>query len=408
MNGLIADNQLNTNTDIPKDTKVLIIDDNKDKRELLAFILRRQDLIVMEADSGQKALKLVRKIKPDIILLDILMPGMNGYDVCSNLKSDPNLADVPVLFVTVLDQDQSRIKGLRMGGDDFITWPLNANELIARVNARIRSHRPIVNLRRTVQQQASLLQEERRDKEETSFELERARLIQQRLLSVEFPDGFGVAFSEYCRPSRKVGGDFYDVMPANAGEIFVIMADVSGHGIPAAMLTGLLKVLFRTGVQDHGEPGRFLQWLNTEIARYLSAGEFLTAFVGLWKASGRRFRFAGAGHPPALLIASDGTQVDRLNVPEGVVGVTMERNFTQKEIVLSLGQRLVCYTDGITEAMNRNQTLFGEDRLANVCAHAMDHPLSEMVRIVFKEVDQFSDGTSQQDDQAVLAMEVVA
>ena len=297
---------------------------------------------------------------------------------------------------------------MRIGGDDYITWPLNAKELIARVDARIRSRRPVVNLRRSLERQVHLLKEERRDKEETNFELERARFIQQRFLPTEFPEGRGVVFADNYRPSRKVGGDFYDVMPVNAGEIFLIVADVSGHGVPAAMLTGLLKVLFRNGVKDHGDPEKLLQWLNTEIARYLSTGEFLTAFVGLWKATGRRFQFAGAGHPPALLIASDGAKVDRLNVSPGVVGVMMKGEFSQREIVLEPGQRLVCYTDGITEAMNRNQTLFGEDRLADICARAFDRPLSEMVRIVFREIDEFSDGASQQDDQAVLAVEVVA
>ena len=186
------------------------------------------------------------------------------------------------------------------------------------------------------------------------------------------------------------------------------MADVSGHGVPAAMLTGLIKVLFRTGIKDYGDPKALLQWFNNEIARYLSTGEFLTMFVGLWKASGRCLQYAGAGHPPALLIASDGTKVDRLYVSEGVVGVIMEKEFVQKEIVIEVGQRLVCYTDGITETMSCEQALFGEDRLADLCARAMRGPLSEMVRIVFQEIAQFSAGAFQQDDQALLVMEVVA
>jgi sigma-B regulation protein RsbU (phosphoserine phosphatase) len=160
-------------------------------------------------------------------------------------------------------------------------------------------------------------------------------------------------------------------------------------------------------VKDHADLRALLHWLNNEITRYLSTGEFVTVFVGHWNAASRRFRYSGAGHPPALLIASDGSKVDRLTVPEGVIGVVMERVFVQKEIDLEIGQRLVCYTDGITEAMNRHQTLFGEDRLAEISARAMNHPLSEMVQILFDEVDRFSEGVGQQDDQAVLALEVV-
>jgi phosphoserine phosphatase RsbU/P len=388
-------------------SRILIVDDNPDKRDLLAILLQREHFVVMQAESGQKAFKLMQEVKPDVILLDALMPGMNGYEVCSNLKLDPDLVDIPVLFVTVLDQDESRIRGLHVGADDFISWPINSKELIARVNARIRSRRPLLTLRRDLEQQGQELQEQRAENQQTNFELERARLIQRQLLSLSFPQGRGVLFAERYRPSRKVGGDFYDVAPLDSGEIFLMMADVSGHGIPAAMLIGLLKAVFRTGTRDHGNPQTLLCWLNKEIARYLSTGEFLTVFLGLWKPESRCLQYAGAGHPPPLLITPGAKRVERLNVANGIIGAGLEKDFTQTELILEAGQRLLCYTDGITEAMNSSQDLFGEERLADVCTRWMDRPIDELVKIVLAEVDVFSQGACQQDDQAVLAMEVV-
>jgi sigma-B regulation protein RsbU (phosphoserine phosphatase) len=308
--------------------------------------------------------------------------------------------------VTVLNHDETRVEGLELGAEDFISWPVNSSELVARVKARVRSARPLTELRTVVEKQTRLLEVKEQHEAATQYELEQARLVQQRFVTNVFPEGRGLEFANRYRPSRHVGGDLFDVVALNSAEVALLMADISGHGVPAALLTSVTKVLFRTGVEQCSEPAKFLRWLNKQISAYLATGEFLTVFVGCWNSKTRIFSYAGAGHPPALLIAPDGKNVERLYVSQGIVGIMPDGNFPQRNFEFKLGQRLVCYTDGITEAINSDQQFFGEERLADACSRYATLPLTRMVENLFTEMDEFSNGEPQNDDQALLALEV--
>ncbi|HTN70627.1 MAG TPA: SpoIIE family protein phosphatase [Methylomirabilota bacterium] len=387
-------------------SKVLVVDDNPDKRYLLSRILEG-NFHVIQAENGRKALAMIEENQPDVVLLDVLMPGLDGFEVCRRMKADPKIASIPVLFVTVLNHNETRVEGLELGGEDFISWPVNPSELVARIKARVRASRPLGQLRSVVQEQSRLLEVERQRDAATQYELEQARLVQQRFVTSVFPQGRGLEFADRYRPSRQVGGDLFDVVPVDSCELALLMADISGHGVPAALLTSVTKVLFRTGVEQCSEPAKFLRWLNRQISSYLATGEFLTVFVGSWNAKTHIFSYTGAGHPPALVVAPDGKQVERLHVSQGIVGIMPDGNFPQRNLELKCGQRLICYTDGITEGINREQQIFGEERLADACARYAAVPLKTMVESVFEELDAFSNGEIQNDDQALLALEVI-
>ncbi|MDH3444768.1 MAG: response regulator, partial [Deltaproteobacteria bacterium] len=141
--------------------RVLVVDDNSDKRFLLCRILDKS-FRILEAEDGASALSIIDEEIPDVVLLDILMPDLDGFEVCRRMKANPRTAEIPVLFVSVLDPDQHSVEGLDLGGEDFISWPVNASELVARINARIRSYRPLNELRNVVEEQNRQLEEERR------------------------------------------------------------------------------------------------------------------------------------------------------------------------------------------------------------------------------------------------------
>jgi len=385
--------------------RVLLVDDNDDKRCLLRSILDK-NFTVLEADDGASALAAIGAELPDVVLLDVLMPELDGFEVCRRMKADPRTAEIPVLFVSVLDPDQHCVEGLELGGEDFISWPVNAAELLARIHARIRSYRPLNMLRGVVEEQSRQLEEDRRREAETEFELEQARRVQQRFVTNTLPQGRGLAFAHDYRPSRMVGGDMFDVLALNTDEIAIMMADVSGHGLAAALLTSVAKVLFRTGAEQCPDPARLLRWLNRQISSYLATGEFLTVFLALWNAKTREFRYAGAGHPPALLFTPGLGSVVRLGVSSGIVGVMPDGEFLAASLQLRAGQRIVCYTDGITEAMNAQEKMFGENGLADACVRWSRQPVALMVQNVFSELDRFLAGAPQRDDQAMLALEV--
>jgi serine phosphatase RsbU (regulator of sigma subunit) len=386
--------------------RVLVVDDNDDKRFLLRSILDK-DFTVLEADNGVEALATIAEELPDVVLLDILMPELDGFEVCRRMKADLRTAEIPVLFVSVLDPDQHCVEGLELGGEDFISWPVNASELVARIQARIRSYRPLNMLRGVVEEQSRQLEEDRRREAETEFELEQARRVQQRFVTNTFPQGRGLLFAHDYRPSRMVGGDMFDVLAVDTEEVAIMIADVSGHGLAAALLTSVAKVLFRTGAERCPEPAGLLRWLNRQIYSYLSTGEFLTMFLALWNAKTHKFSYAGAGHPPALLFTPGQGSIARLNVSPGIVGVMPDGEFAASAVQLRAGQRIVCYTDGITEAVNVQEEMFGEDGVTNACIRWGRQPLARMVEHIFQELDGFLGGAPQRDDQAMLALEVI-
>ena len=383
------------------------MDDNDDKRFLLRRILDK-NFTVLEADDGTSALAIIVEALPDVVLLDVLMPNIDGFEVCRRMKADPRTSEIPVLFVSVLDPDQHVVEGLQLGGEDFISWPVNATELVARIQARIRSYRPLNQLRSVLKEQSRQLEEDRRREAETEFELEQARRVQQRFVTDVLPQGRGLSFGYQYRPSRMVGGDMFDVVAVGKNRVAMMMADVSGHGLAAALLTSVAKVLFRTGAEQCHEPAKLLRWLNRQISSYLATEEFLTVFLGLWNADSHMFSYSGAGHPPALLFAPGNLSVERLHVSPGIVGTKPEAEFFTASVKLSAGQRIVCYTDGITEAMNDRSLLFGEDALARACVRWAGVPIERMVENLFYEVDHFLAGEPRRDDQAMLALEITA
>jgi serine phosphatase RsbU (regulator of sigma subunit) len=385
--------------------RVLIAEDNEDKRVLLKSILDKH-YQVFEAEDGNAALTLVVTIRPEVVLLDVLMPGIDGFEVCRRMKANPQTADIPVLFVSVLDPDQHVVEGLRLGGEDFISWPVSSTELVARIQARIRSHRPLSELRTVVQQQSRHLEENRRRNAVTQRELEEASKVQQRFITNDFPEGRALRFAHKYRPSGKVGGDLLDIVSVRDKEVAIMVADVSGHGVAAALLTGVAKVLFRVGAEQYREPCIALNWLNRQMCGYLGTGEFLTIFLAFWNAETQTLSYAGAGHPPALWVRPRVSSVEFLEVNPGIVGVRPDAVFTGSYVHLGSGHRIVCYTDGIIDAMNPESHLFGEENLAAKCLRLAGLPIDQMVECVFDEIDRFVGRETQQDDQALLVLEV--
>jgi serine phosphatase RsbU (regulator of sigma subunit) len=395
----------NTSSVLGPTSKILVVDDNSDKRYLLSCILE-PSFEVLQADNGRKALTMIERDQPDVVLLDVLMPELDGFEVCRRMKANPKIAEIPVLFVTVLNQDETRVEGLELGAEDFISWPINASELIARVKARVRSSRPLTQLRTVLEEQSRILEMEREREAATNYELEQARRVQERFVTNVFPQGRGLEFAHRYRPSRQVGGDLFDVVPVSSAELVILMADISGHGVPAALLTSVTKVLFRTGVEQCSNPADLIAWLNRQISTYLATGEFITVFIGWWNHTKSALSYAGAGHPPAVVLSRDSGQLDWLHVSQGIIGVIPDQEFSQREIILGCGTRVICYTDGITEASNPQQDFFGEERLAEACRRQNGVSLESMVERVFTEIDQFTGGEAQNDDQAMLAFEV--
>src|SRR6201997_17488 len=272
----------------PLDEKktVLLVDDAPANIQIVNSILK--DIYKIRiATSGAKALELVKVAPPpDLVLLDVMMPEMDGYEVCTRLKLDSETRDIPVIFLTGQTEVEDETKGFDVGAGDYIHKPFSP----AVVKARVQTHLVLRGIREQLAQQLLAIQKE----------LETARQIQLSILPSEIPKIEGLDIAARYIPMTAVAGDFYDFIVVDEKHIGILVADVSGHGIPAALIASMLKVALSAQVAHAADPAQVLSGLNQALCgkfehHYITAAYL---FVDMQK---RMLTYAGAGHPPLLL-----------------------------------------------------------------------------------------------------------
>ena len=302
---------------------VLVVDDSPENIDLLGNVLER-DYEIKVALNGAKALKISgSENPPDIILLDIMMPGMDGYEVCSRLKSDAKTQDIPVIFVTAMGEVEDETKGLAVGAIDYITKPISP----AIVKARIKNHLELREAREYLKNQNEILEQRvkartkevidlqrvefdlRMAQEKVENELNIAAQIQRSILPSNFP-----AFPEHnvfdlhamMTPAREVGGDFYDFFFVDDEHLAVIIADVADKGVPSALFMMISRTIFRSIARQHKTPSQVLTEANDLLCEGNDTGMFVTAFLAYYHLPSAQLTYSNGGHNPALLIGPEG------------------------------------------------------------------------------------------------------
>src|ERR1035438_1085414 len=273
-------------TDAVEKKTVLVVDDAPANLQIGRSILK-DDFKIRVATSGAKALDLVKiKPYPDLILLDVMMPDMDGYEVCAILKASPEANNIPVIFLTGKTETEDETKGFQVGAVDYIHKPFSP----AVVKARVHTH---LVLRESRDQLARQLLD-------INNELEMAREIQLSILPQQLPRIPGLEIVARFIPMSSVAGDFYDFIVVDEKHVGILVADVSGHGLPAALIASMLQVALAAQSPHAFDPARVLAGLNHSLCGKFKH-HFVTAayiFVDMDKNS---MRYAGAGHPPLLL-----------------------------------------------------------------------------------------------------------
>ena len=274
------------------DGQILVVDDDAGSRRILVRTLSSTGYDCRESDSGIEALKLVQREQPSLLLLDFDMPVLNGAEVLKRLRSDSNpaVAQIPAIMLTGHGGEESEVLCLEAGADDFVTKPINAAVLRARIETQLR----LRSMRRQLQQQNDELEEWRRNLER---DLAAARLTQQSLIPQKPPRLPGWQVADYYRPVIQVGGDIYGWLRVRDGRILFWIADATGHGASAALLTALAKLLFHHGGAEHNAPTALMKAVNNDFRSIFGARSFMTAMcVALNPVSGRA-SVVGAGSP---------------------------------------------------------------------------------------------------------------
>ncbi len=387
--------------------RVLIVDDAPENIRLLIGFLSGS-CSLQAATNGPKALEFARaEPSPDLILLDVVMPDMSGYEVCQQLKQDPRTSQIPVIFVTGLNDVDDEKRGLDLGAVDYISKPFHPELVRARVNNQLELKRHRDHLEREVKQRTAQLLEAQRVQQRLQSELDVASRLQHSMLPEPLlgkrrpPE---IALASYLQAARAVGGDLFDYYLLDGRRLLFLVGDVSDKGIPAALFMVQVRTLIRSLASRSLSPADLLFQLNEELCKDNQACMFVTVLCGFFHLDSGRLEMARGGHEHPVLVRADGA-VKFLEYEGGpALGLCPGADFPNFATQLTVGELLALYTDGVTEAANPAQQHYGEERLLETLAAAAGQEPSEIVEALKTSLADFVLEAEPSDDVTLLLL----
>lgn len=366
-----------------KRLRILVGDDQADVLEALRLLLKGEGHQTAVVDSPQALLRAAASEHFDLILMDLnyardTTSGQEGLDLLASLQAQNNAA--PVVVMTAWGSIDLAVEAMRRGACDFVQKPWD--------NARL-----LATVRKQVGDATERLERERLAKSE----LEIARNVQQKLFPHETKQLKTIEYSGRCVAAREVSGDYYDFLDLGAGQIGFVIADVSGKGIPAALLMANLQACFHSQTESAmRQPDSLLRAMNKQFYESTPPEHFATLFFGVYNDSTSALRYVNCGHLAPILLRANG-EVERLAPTATVLGAFETWNCTEAEVVLNTGDTLLLFSDGVTEAGIDSGEDFGEERLAALVRENRDQPVEELVQSVVDTASQYDGGTKSDD-----------
>ncbi len=502
---------------------ILIVDDTPKNLQLLVSILSKEKYEIHAAQNGIEALKIAHAVIPDLILLDIMMPVMDGFETCKELKSSKATQDIPVVFLTALTDTANIVKGFEKGGVDYLTKPFNSAELLARVRTQLElksKENEIRKLSQAMEQSpASVIitdlegsieyvnpkfsnltgypsnevigqnprilktdeksPEEYKDlwdtitsgnewkgvfhnkkkngdlywesasiapiknnkgefshflaikediteqkiadqklkasyqtikvqKEQLIEELEQARTTQLSLLPLSLPDIPNARLAAKYVPMEEVGGDFYDVFELEPNVFGLLVADVTGHGVSAALLSFMFYSMFSNARHCGKSPKLTVSLTNEYLEDKVEEGKFATMFYAVYNASTQKLTYTGAGHPSGFVIRPSTNEIIELDTEGMLIGFFSPENasFEEKTIQLQPKDKVLFYTDGIIEVLDKQEEIFGSERLKGLLIKNKHVHIEKLLDQIYEFGNKFSEYSGFGDDITMLGLEV--
>ncbi len=380
-------------TDVQK-SDLLVVDDDHLNRMLIGKYLENEGHRVSYASNGFEALAKLTEQSFDMVLLDIEMPEMNGYQVLEQMVGDPRLRDIPVIVTSAIEQLDSVVRCIEMGAEDYLTKPVNRILLKARIDASLEKK----HLRD--KQSKHLRQLER--------EMDIARETQLSVLPDHLPELDGFKLGAKIIPARAVGGDFYDVIDFGGQRWGFMIGDVSDKGLPAALFMTLMYSLLRAEASRQTPPKQALINVNRTLMSMNSASMFVTILCGILDCKQGTFSFARAGHPVPMVLSAEGEFIKIPVNASQAVGLSDGIIVDAQTIPFPVGGLILMYSDGLSEACNDKDEQFGETNLSNFLQDHWHLDPQEICEALWKEVQRYSGDQPQQDDFTILAIRSVS
>jgi sigma-B regulation protein RsbU (phosphoserine phosphatase) len=373
------------------DCRVLLVDDAKANLDILVEGLKPDHKLSL-ALTGEMALQIAARTPPDLVLLDIMMPGLDGYEVCRRMRRMPETAEVPIMFLSSLEEVQNKTRGFEAGANDYLTKPFEMLEVKARVRSLLKAKAYSDAV-----------------KEQRAADLRVAREIQMGILPHDFTaveKAYRVSFGAILEPAREVGGDLYGVCAAGPERLMIFLGDVSGKGIPASMFMMRTVSLARLLAREIAEPKRILERLNDELSADNASHMFVTFLCAVFEPATHRLTLASGGHCYPLLLPADGPPCWITKTIGTALGFDSGLEFQAMELTLSDGDAVVFYTDGVSEAFNPERELYGSERLLADASGLAGQSANAISAGLLAKVRAFAGTAPQSDDIAILTFKV--
>jgi sigma-B regulation protein RsbU (phosphoserine phosphatase) len=398
--------------------KILIVDDNTENLKLLSYMLKKSGFEILTAQNGEKTCKIAAKQKPDIILLDVSMPVMDGFTTCEKLKNNKKTINIPVVFLTAKKDPVDKVRGLSLGAVDYITKPFDAVEVVARVS----NHLKLVRLHQELMQKNNQLEKAyaqlRESNEKIKKDIKAAGLIQRQLLPSDISEIDSVKVTWKFVPSSHVAGDIFNVLPLDDKHVAFYIIDVSGHGVQAAMLAVLIHNFFRLGMDSRPlkekagkqltienllEPELVVKALNYNFPME-TFNAYFTGIYGVLDLNSFEFKVANAGHPAPILLHKN-RSFEFLNNADIPIGILPDNDYQAVSYNLIPGDRLILYTDGLYELPVKEGLLLNIEIMAKIINDSKGN-LSSKFEYAVDKILKMSINSQFEDDVSLLGIEI--
>ncbi len=335
---------------------ILVVDDNEVNRIFLESTLRRNGFTnILALDNAKTALQKLAAFQPDIVILDIVMPGMDGYECCREIRKSAQYKNLPVLMQTVITEPELRVKAFNSGATDFISKPIYPDELCARVRVHLGNRLSLQFLQFY--------------KERVETELQAARELQLSVLPADdelkyLKTHAKLDIASHFQPASEIGGDFWGVKMLPSGFPAIWLVDFSGHGVSSALNSFRLQAYLKEHSEIMDSPGGYLTQLNKKLLLLLQRGQFATMFYGIIDTKEKLLRYACGCAPSPIILHGKLGMADIIDGSGTPLGIS-EQNYATQTVSFEKGDTLLLYSDALMETANAAGDYLTEDDIAN-------------------------------------------
>jgi len=393
--------------------KILIAEDDNVSRLVLVSALKKQGHEVVAAENGLEALQVLQKEYFPVLILDWLMPGMDGLEVCREVRSLLLESYTYIVLLTSLEGKSNYLEAMDAGADDFISKPFDADQLRGRIHVAER----IINLQLRIAEGARELREKN---EQMEKDLEMAHELQMALLPQQFPSiprdapatESAIKFSSVYYPMAAVSGDFFTVTRLSDAALAVFIADVMGHGVRAGLITTMISALVEKFSAAAADPAVMLSKINCSLLSILKNTDrslFVTGFYLVADAARSRILYANAGHPAPLLLHRVRGEIESISSDGGsgpALGLFDEAKYRTCECPMAVDDFIMLFTDGLFEVEAADDKIYSRERLIAAVRERVRLPSAKMIAELFGEIKLFSNRAQFSDDVCLVGMDV--